>query len=262
QARRYHWLSEGLTSFVDDPHSAIDGEPRGEIINLADRRAAPSRAAQLDLIARGPDAVLAGLGCVAPAQPGVVGVPASAQGPLPHLQMPAHHDVRPTDVFLRRVHATLAAAAENGPADFADLLLQPGVGARTVEALAAVAEIVHGAPCRFADPARFSLAHGGKDGHPFPVPLRVYDRTISVLKHAVEQAKLGREERLGALRRLDDQARRIESRATGPDLEVLIETERERSPSFGGRDVSGPARGRQLALPLDAPLGERRTSTV
>ncbi|MFL5363692.1 MAG: DUF763 domain-containing protein, partial [Myxococcales bacterium] len=241
-ARRYHWLSESVKSFVEEPHAAIEGEPVGAIVNLTDRRAAASRDAQVAL-ASDPDRIVRELR-------------------HPHLHMPAHHDVRPTDVFLRRVHATLAAAAENGPADFADLLLQPGVGARTVEALAAVAEIVHGAPCRFADPARFSLAHGGKDGHPFPVPLRVYDRTISVLKHAVEQAKLGREERLGALRRLDDQARRIESRATGPDLEVLIETERERSPSFGGRDVSGPARGRQLALPLDAPLGERRTSTV
>ncbi|MFL5278534.1 MAG: DUF763 domain-containing protein [Myxococcales bacterium] len=258
-ARRYHWLSESVKSFVEEPHAAIvcyglppapvagkarssASEPLGSIVNLTDRRAAASRDAQVAL-SQDPDRIVRELRS-------------------PHLQMPAHHDVRPTDVFLRRVHATLAAAAENGPADFADLLLQPGVGARTVEALAAVAEIVHGAPCRFADPARFSLAHGGKDGHPFPVPLRVYDRTISVLKHAVEQAKLGREERLGALRRLDDQARRLESRATGPDLEVLIETERERSPSFGGRDVSGPARGRQLALPLDAPLGERRTSTV
>ena len=180
--------------------------------------------------------------------------------------MPAHHDVRPTDVFLRRVHATLASAAENGPKDFADLLLQPGVGARTVEALAAVAEIVHGAPCRFADPARFSLAHGGKDGHPFPVPLRVYDRTISVLKDAVAQAKLGREERLGALRRLDEQARRLEAAATGPDLETLLENERERSAGYDGRDVSGSVRKRpgsaQLALPLDPPMQLGRTRAV
>src|SRR3954464_247921 len=241
-ARRYHWLSESVKSFVEEPHAAIEGQPLGAIVNLTDRRAAPSRDAQVAL-SQDPDRIVRELR-------------------NPHLQMPAHHEVRPTDVFLRRVHATLAAAAENGPKDFADLLLQPGVGARTVEALAAVAEIVHGAPCRFADPARFSLAHGGKDGHPFPVPLSVYDRTISVLKQAVSAARLGRTEKIEAIRRLDDQARRIESRATGPDLEVLIETERERSPSFGGRDVSGPARGRQLALPLDVPLGERRTSTV
>src|SRR6059058_5223955 len=247
-ARRYHWLSESVKSFVEEPHAAIEGQPVGAIVNLTDRRAAASRDAQIAL-SQDPDRVVGELR-------------------NPHLQMPAHHEVRPTDVFLRRVHATLAAAAENGPKDFADLLLQPGVGARTVEALAAVAEIVHGAPCRFADPARFSLAHGGKDGHPFPVPLRVYDRTISVLKDAVAQAKLGREERLGALRRLDEQARRLEAAATGPDLETLLEEEREKSPSYGGRDVSGPARTparrEQLALPLAAPepLGARRAGSV
>ena len=103
--------------------------------------------------------------------------------------MPAHHDVRPSDVILRRLHGALAAAAERGPEDFAELLLVPGVGARTVRSLAMVAEVVHGAPCRFADPARFSLAHGGKDRHPFPVPTKVYDKTIAVLKAAVDTGK-------------------------------------------------------------------------
>lgn len=110
---------------------------------------------------------------------------------------------RSSDVIGRRLHGTLAAAADRGPTDFADLLLTPGVGPRTVRALAMVAEIVHGTPYRFSDPARFSFAHGGKDGHPFPVPLRVYDETIRVLKSAIQHAKLGREEELDALRRLD-----------------------------------------------------------
>ena len=104
------------------------------------------------------------------------------------------------------------------PKDFAELLLTPGVGARTVHALAMVAEVVHGAPYRFTDPARFSLAHGGKDRHPFPVPLKVYDETIRVLKSAVQKAKLGRDEELGAIKRLDDQARRagaLRRRAVG-----------------------------------------------
>ena len=96
-------------------------------------------------------------------------------------------------------------------------MLVPGVGARTLFALALVAEVVHGAPSRFADPARFSLAHGGKDGHPFPVPLAVYDETIGVLKRAVERAKLGEGERLAAIRRLDDQARRIDAAAMTPE---------------------------------------------
>src|SRR5205085_6044022 len=134
----------------------------------------------------------------------------------PYLIMPAHHDVRAEDIIGRRLHATLAAAADRGPADFPDLLLTPGVGARTVQALAMVAEVVHGAPCRFADPARFSLAHGGKDRHPFPVPLKVYDETIGVLKSAVRKAKLGRQEELDALKRLDDQARKLEQFAKGP----------------------------------------------
>jgi hypothetical protein len=158
-----------------------------------------------------------------------------------HLQMPAHHDVQPKDVFLRRLHATLTAAADAGPRDFAELLMTPGVGARTVAALAMVSEVVHGAPYRFRDPARFSMAHGGKDGHPFPVPLRVYDETIHVLRRAVTQAKLGRDDRLGAIRRLDEQARAIEKAAAGPSFPDFIDTERNASASYGGRSIKGRA---------------------
>ena len=124
--------------------------------------------------------------------------------------MPARHDVRREDIVARRLHANLAAAADRGPKDFAELLLVPGVGARTVRALAQVAEVVHGAPYRFSDPARFSIAHGGKDRHPYPVPLKVYDRTIAVMKAAVVKAKLGQSEELAAIRRLDAEARRLE----------------------------------------------------
>ena len=123
------------------------------------------------------------------------------------------------------------------------------MGARTVRALAMVAEVVHGAPCRFSDPGRFSFAHGGKDRHPFPVPLKVLDETIKVWKSAVQKAKLGRDEELGALRRLDDQARELERHATGPALDDLIADERQRSHSYGGRSVFGweqpPATGPQ-----------------
>ncbi len=153
--------------------------------------------------------------------------------------MPAHHDVRPADVFTRRLHGTLAAAAERGPVDFPELLLTPGVGARTVQSLAMVAEVVHGAPYRFQDPARFSLAHGGKDRHPYPVPIKVYDETIRVLKAAVQNAKLGRDEELQTLKRLDDQARQLERTANGPSLDAFIAGERARSPDFDGRSVFG-----------------------
>jgi hypothetical protein len=163
--------------------------------------------------------------------------------------MPAHHDVRPKDVHVRRLHGNLAAAADRGPRDFAELLLTPGVGARTVRALAMVAEVVHGAPYRFADPARFSLAHGGKDRHPYPVPLKVYDETIGVMKSALRKAKLGRDEELGALKRLDDQALTLERMATGPSVQALIAQERERSHLYGGRSVFGweppPAKARE-----------------
>ena len=245
QARRYHWLSEGLTSFVDDPHAAIDGVGQGEIVNLADRRAARSRGAQLDLLSSlGPDRIVSELARLeGPARQ------AQVQPLLPHLVMPAHHDVRPEDVVAHRLHGNLAAAADRGPADFSELLLTPGVGARTVRALAMVAEVVHGAPCRFSDPGRFSFAHGGKDRHPFPVPLKVLDETIKVWKSAVQKAKLGCDEELGALRRLDDQARELERHATGPALDDLIADERQRSHSYRGRSVFGweqpPASGPQ-----------------
>jgi hypothetical protein len=232
QARRYHWHSENLTSFVDQPHSAIDGPEQGEIINLTDRRAGPSRTAQLELLSElGPQRIVDELLTLDGKQP--------AQGLLPHLVMPARHDIRSSDVFTRRLHGTLAAAAERGPVDFPELLLTPGVGVRTVRSLAMVAEVVHGAPYRFNDPARFSLAHGGKDRHPYPVPIKVYDETIRVLKSAVQNASLGRDEEMQALKRLDDQARRLERTARGPSLPAYVAGERAASPQLGGRSVFG-----------------------
>jgi uncharacterized protein len=237
QARGYHWLSEGLRSFVDQPHAAIDGVDQGEIVNLTDRRANASRRWQLDILAElGPDGIERQL---AKLEGDCVDRSPQAQPALPHLVMPHHHDVRPEDIVTRRLHGNLAAAAERGPQDFSELLLVPGVGARTVRALAQVAEIVHGAPYRFSDPARFSVAHGGKDRHPYPVPLKVYDRTIDVLKTAVQKAKLGHSEELAAIKRLDEQARRLERHARGPSVEALFADERSRSHQYGGRSVFG-----------------------
>ncbi|WP_416068132.1 DUF763 domain-containing protein [Rhizobium sp. ZK1] len=240
QARRYHWFSEGLESFVNSPHAAIEGRSQGKIINLADRRAEKSRHDQLDLlVALGPDRIVREAAALALAADPAPAPEPVEQPMLPHLIMPAHHDVRESDVNMRRLHGNLAAAADRGPVDFEDLLLVPGVGARTVKALALVAEVVHGAPCRFSDPARFSIAHGGKDRHPFPVPLKVYDETINVMKSAVMKGKLGREEELQALRRLDDQSRNIERYATGPDLKEIVAGEFQQSSTFGGRSVFG-----------------------
>jgi len=243
QARRYHWLSEGLTTFVDSPHAAIEGEGQGTIVNLADRRAAKSRDAQLAMLGTlGPERIsreAAALEWRPVAEP-IAEV--AAQPLLPHLIMPAHHDVRAEDVVARRLHGALAAAADRGPEDFTDLLLTPGVGARTVRALAMVAEVIHGTPCRFSDPARFSFAHGGKDGHPFPVPLKVYDETIGVLKSAVAKASLGQSEAMATIRRLDDQARLMERHASGPGVEDFIAEERRQSHAYGGMTVTGPAK--------------------
>jgi uncharacterized protein len=232
QARRYHWYSGSLSSFVDEPHSAIDGPGQGEIINLTDRRADRSRSAQLELLsAMGPDRIAQEYAALSQ-EP-------TLQPKLPNLIMPVRHDVRSSDVFIRRLHGTLAAAADRGSADFADLLLVPGVGRRTVEALAMVAEVVHGAPYRFQDPARFSLAHGGKDRYPYPVPLKVYDETIRVLKSAVQKARLGATEELAALKRLDAQARILERTASGPSFDAYVAGERARSSSLDGRSVVG-----------------------
>ena len=229
QARRYHWLWDRAGAFVEEPHAAIEGRPVGEIVNLTDRRAAGARSEMTDLARGRPDSALDGLS---------------------HLRMPAHHDVRAEDIDLRRLGKTLAAVADRGPEDFAELMLVPGVGARTLFALALVAEVIHGAPSRFADPARFSLAHGGKDGHPFPVPLKVYDETIGVLRRALARAKLGEDERLAAVRRLDDQARVIEGAAavTEAELERGVEREWAAKASLGGRTVADDARRRQLSL--------------
>ena len=243
QARRYHWLSEGLEDFVDAPHAAIDGPGQGVILNMTDRRAAPARRAQVELVQDDPDHVV---DCLRKLQS------------TPRLTMPAHHDVRVSDVVMRRLRGNLAAAADRGPEHFAGLLLTPGIGGRTVEALALVAEVIHGAPARFSDPARFSLAHGGKDGHPFPVPLDVYDHTLKVLRDAVSAARLGNDEKLAAIQRLDSASRRLESSSAEElGFDGHMARERRRSPDLGGMTVFGPAgkprkavkRKGQLVLP-------------
>ena len=237
QARRYHWLSEGLKSFVDQPHAAIEGVDQGVIVNLTDVRAAASRRDQVELLkSLGPDGIAREFSRLQPAADRPLD---GEQLMLPHLVMPAHHDVRPSDVVARRLHGNLAAAADCGPKEFSELIMVPGVGARTVRALAMVAEVLHGSPYRFSDPARFSFAHGGKDRHPFPVPIKVYDQTIRVLRSAVQKAKLGQDEELGALRRLDEQSRRLERCACGPSVAALADHERRKSPEYDGRSVFG-----------------------
>ncbi|HTD61076.1 MAG TPA: DUF763 domain-containing protein, partial [Gemmatimonadaceae bacterium] len=235
EARRYHWLSERLTSFVDSPHAAIDGLPAPTaIVNLTDHRACAARNAQIALVHDGPDRVVRELSKLRPEKLRPV---RSAET----LELPFHHEVRAEDVVLRRLRGAIAAAHERGPKDFADLLLTPGVGPRTVFSLALVAEVVHGAPSRFSDPARYSLAHGGKDGYPYPVPLRIYDETIRVMKDAVTKAKLGVSDRLFAIQRLDAEVRRLEQSLDALDFSAFVDGERENSPSWDGMTAMGPA---------------------
>lgn len=234
QARRYHWLWDRAGSFVDQPHAAIEGIPQGEIVNFTDRQAAAARAASVSLVREPPETVVAEVERLA------------------HLSMPDHHDVRAEDVNLQRLGAALRLAHERGPADFPELLLTPGIGGRTLFALSLVAEVVHGAPSRFSDPARFSFAHGGKDGHPFPVPLTIYDETLRVLRRAVDRAKLGQDDKLAALRRLDQQCRALESGDNGQtalSLPGVIRQQRAQVSGLQGRTCfDGKPRPRQLRL--------------
>jgi len=245
EARRYHWQSDKLPGFFESPHAAIEGRNVGAIVNLADARAERNRAAGLELAHAGPGQTIAVLRRFRESGNAALSLFPETEPiapPLPHLRLPHHHEVLASDVLLKRLHGTLAAAAEAGPKDYADLLLMPGIGARTVAALAFVAEVLHGTPSRFSDPARFSLAHGGKDGHPFPVPITVFDQTIRLLKRAVAGAKLGSTESLAAIRRLDVQARLLESRANGPTFDEFVAAERAKSAQWEGRSVSSHRR--------------------
>ncbi|GAC1508938.1 MAG: DUF763 domain-containing protein [Steroidobacteraceae bacterium] len=250
EARRYHWQSENLPGFFSSPHSAVEGRNIGPIVNLSDVRAERNRRAELELVRGGPDKAIEVLRRYR--RSGNLTLPLFPHrdievGQLTHMRLPHHHDVRASDVELRRLHGTLAAAAERKLGDFADLLLSPGVGARTVAALAFVAEVVYGAPSRFSDPARFSLAHGGKDGQPFPVLIQVYDETIRVLKRAVGRAQLGSSETMAALQRLDAQARVLES-VVGPTFGSFIANEARNAPRFGGRTTMALAEFRPTPL--------------
>ena len=216
-ARRYHWHSAAVTDFTADPHAAIVGTPAGTIQNLVDRRARPAQDALLAIVRDDPGHTL---------------------DTVRRLAMPGHHDVRPRDVDARRLGAVLALAHERDLRDFASLLLVEQLGPRTLQSLALVAEVVHGTPARFEDPARFSFAHGGKDGHPFPVPLTVYDESIGVLRRALDAARVGQTERLDAFKRLDGFTRAIEARrAPVADVEAVIAHERAAAPRHGGRTV-------------------------
>jgi hypothetical protein len=229
-ARRYHWHSANVRDFVDAPHTGIAGEHQGTILNLVDGEARPARDALLTMACENPETTLR---------------------EVRHLSMPWRHDVRPGDVDEKRLGAVLAVAYERELHGFADLLLVENLGPRTLQTLAMVAEVVHGAPVRFSDPARFSFALGGKDGHPFPVPLKTYDESIGVLRRSLEAAKVDGGEKLEGFRRLDRFVRTVEERVQPKaDFDAVIRHERAISPSIGDRSVKTgkPRPTRQLSL--------------
>jgi len=238
QPRRYHWLSEGLKSFVEEPHTAIDGLDQGVIVNLTDARAESSRRDQAGMLrSLGPDKIAHELSRLQTSTDRRVKAVDPEQPTLPHLVMPAHHDVSPGDVLTRRACTVIQPPPRNAdPPILPNCYWFPELGREPCALLAMVAEVLHGAPYRFSDPARFSFALGGKDRHPFPVRVHVYDQTIRVLKSA---AKLGRDEELGTLKRLDEQSRRLERFATGTTVDALVSLERRESHLLGGRSVFG-----------------------
>ncbi len=220
-ARRYHWHSENLTSFVDDPHTSIYGHNNGYILNMADKQAAPTRMGVMQIANEHPDKMLKEIN---------------------KLVMPTHHDVREKDVDLKRLGSVLWLAHEKQPEDFEDLLLLKGLGPRTLQSLTLVSEVIHGTPSRFKDPARFSFAHGGKDGHPFPVPTKVYDETIGTLQTAIHKAKLGNSEKSEAIKRLTNIAQQAEKDfIPNANFDIVIKEERNNSWKYGGRTVFGKA---------------------
>jgi hypothetical protein len=230
-ARRYHWHSENLKSFVEEPHTGICGINQGQILNLTSNNADKTRQSMMNITSESPTRMLS---------------------EIQKLVMPNHHDVKSKDVDLKRLGSILWLAQEKKPSDFEELLLLEGMGPRTLQSMALVSEVIYGTPSRFTDPARYSFAHGGKDGHPFPVPVNVYDETISVLQKAVEKAKIGNSDKQQAIKSLHQIASNAEKNfIPNLDFEKVIQKERAESWKYGGRTIFGkekPPRDEQLKL--------------
>lgn len=220
-ARRYHWCSQHLSSFVEEPHTAVCGVNQGPILNLTASEAGTARQGMLDLTREKPEMMMQ---------------------EVQHLVMPNRHHVLSEDVNLKRLGTALWLAHEKQPRDFEDLLLLEGVGPRTMQSLALVSEVIHGTPSRFKDPARFAFAHGGKDGHPFPVPAKTYDEVIETLQKAVSRAKIGQTDKAQALKKIHEIALQAEQNFTPTDnLQAVIEQEIAQSWQYGGKTIFGDA---------------------
>jgi uncharacterized protein len=227
-ARRYHWHSASVKDFVAEPHTAIVGDNQGTIMNLVDKKAKAAQTALLSIAREHPDRTLIA---------------------ARHLKLPKYHEVRSENVDLKRLGAVLAVAYERDLRNFAELLLLEKLGPRTLQSLALVAEVVHGTPSRFSDPARFSFAHGGKDGHPFPVPLKTYDESLNFLRTSLDRAKVEDKQKIEGFRRLDRFVRTVETRLNpSTDFKAAIAHEQAISPSLDGRTVMDDEPGRSFVV--------------
>jgi uncharacterized protein len=219
KARRYHWNSNSINSFVEEPHTAICGDFQGEILNLVDKQAKPTQLAMLGIAKENPEKMLK---------------------EIKHLTMPTYKDIKAKDIDMKRLGSILWLAQETETQNFEDLLLLKGLGPRTLQSLALVSEVIHGTPSRFTDPARFAFAHGGKGGRPFPVPTKVYDEVIDTLKNSVEKAKIGDSEKQNAIQKLTQIAQKAEENFTPNDnFEALLQKEKDDAWKYGGRTING-----------------------
>lgn len=220
-ARRYHWLSSSLRSFMEEPHTSVCGRNQGLILNLTDKLATSTKDGIVELTKETPDKLMREVSII----------------------LPNHHEVKAEDVNLKRLGAALLLAHETNVTDMESLLLLEGVGPRTLQSLTLVSEVIHGTPSRFSDPARFSFAHGGKDGHPFPVPTSVYDETVEVFDKAIRQARLGDKEKSDALKNLSKISQEMEKGYTPSNyFDDWVQHERETSYKYGGKTVFGDAK--------------------
>jgi hypothetical protein len=184
-ARRYHWLSESVTDFVNEPHSAVLSDVRGQALNLVAAESDPARTTITEIATEEkPEHILAEL------------------NEIKTLSLPAHHYLGVEDLHPDSLKKIILSTYERQPEDFETLLGLPGVGAKTIRALSLISELVHGVAPSYRDPARYSFAHGGKDGIPYPVDRQTYDQSIQLLRKAISKTKLGLKEKQEAENRL------------------------------------------------------------
>lgn len=230
-ARRYHWHSQDITSFVDEPHSAVCGLNQGRILNLVAKEADTTRQGIMNI--------------------------AKEQGKkitqeMRKLHLPGYCGIQASDIDMRRLGSILSLAQEQQTQQFEDLLLLKGLGPRTLQSLTLVSEVIHGTPSRFTDPARFSFAHGSKGGRTFPVPTNVYDETILTLRKAVDLAKMGHTDKQKAIQKLSYLAQKRETESSNHEtIQEVLDRERKQAWKYGGRTIKGfsqPPSNQQLSL--------------